>query len=129
MPLQPLAYREVDPTFPRVSTINQFFHVAQFAAYRDLGRYNARKILLARETLTEVIGRCTDFEAFQRWLQLNPPAPEDWVLPEMLGLIEQLALDRSPAEREAYRRSLYRTVKEALTEEVAAEAPAQVAWV
>ena len=127
MPPQLLAYREVDPTFPRVSTINQFFHVAQFAAYRDLGRYNARKILLARETLTEVIGRCTDFEAFQRWLHVNPPAAEDWVLPEMLGLIEQLALDRAPAEREAYRRALYRTVKEALTEEVAAEAPAQVA--
>jgi hypothetical protein len=129
MPPQLLAYREVDPTFPRVSTINQFFHVAQFAAYRDLGRYNARKILIARETLTEVVGKCADFEAFDRWLRVNPPADEDWVLPEMLGLIEQLTLDRDPAERVAYRRTLYRTIREALTEEVAAEAPARVAWV
>jgi hypothetical protein len=129
MPPQLLAYREVDPTFPRVSTINQFFHVAQFGAYRDLGRYNARKILIARETLTAAVDRCADFEAFQVWLRTNPPADEDWVLPEMLGLIEQLSLDRSPNEREAYRRQLYLTVKDALTEPVEAEAPAQVAWV
>ena len=65
MPPQLLAYREVDPTFPRVSTINQFFHVAQFTAYRDLGRFNARKVLSARATLAAEVARHESFSGFR----------------------------------------------------------------
>ncbi len=55
MPPKLLAYREIDETFPRVNTVNQFFHTAQFAAYRDLGRYNAGQIQVARERLRDAV--------------------------------------------------------------------------
>ena len=55
MPPKLLAYREIDETFPRVNTVNQFFHIAQFAAYRDLGRYNAGQIQVARERLRDAV--------------------------------------------------------------------------
>jgi hypothetical protein len=50
-PLELLSYAEGDNTFPTTSTIDQFFHTAQFKAYRDLGRHNAEVIVEARETL------------------------------------------------------------------------------
>ncbi|MFC4782912.1 hypothetical protein ACT8ZV_00425 [Nocardioides sp. MAHUQ-72] len=116
MPPQLLAYREVDPTFPRISTVNQFFHTAQFAAYRDLGRYNARKILAARSTLAAVVGGCATFVAFRGAVQagVTPEPPEAWVLPELLSLIEQLVLARVPDEQAAYAEELYATVAAAL---------------
>jgi hypothetical protein len=135
MPPQLLAYREVDPTFPRVSTVNQFFHVAQFGAYRDLGRYNARKVLTARATLAAEVERHETFFGFRAAVEEQPAGPladiaelvtsftgqepreepaEPWVLPELVALIDQLCLDRVPAERTAYGEALYATVRETL---------------
>ena len=113
MPPQLLAYREVDPTFPRVSTIDQFFHVAQFAAYRDLGRYNARKILVARENLRKAVTTPESFELFRGSLP-SKPAPDDWVLSEMADLIDQLSADRGNA-REKWADWIYSHVRYTLT--------------
>ncbi|MEV5961475.1 hypothetical protein AB0L70_06900 [Kribbella sp. NPDC051952] len=55
MPASLLAFHERYPTYPRESTLNQFFDTASFTAYRDLGRYNADQILLARRKLTEAL--------------------------------------------------------------------------
>ncbi|MCW2795839.1 hypothetical protein [Nocardioides sp.] len=135
MPPQLLAYREVDPTFPRVSTVNQFFHVAQFAAYRDLGRYNAKKILAARTTLARTVTRHPTFAAFRSALPAHEPRtglggvvdlvesltgpgapeePEAWVLTELAELVAELAGDRTPDERVAYEQELYESVRTTL---------------
>ncbi|TCC07225.1 hypothetical protein [Kribbella soli] len=55
MPASLLAFHERYPTYPRESTLNQFFDTASFVAYRNFGRYNARQILLAREKLQEAL--------------------------------------------------------------------------
>jgi hypothetical protein len=52
-PLELLSYAEGDDTFPITSTIDQFFHTAQFKAYRDLGRHNAEVVIKARTALME----------------------------------------------------------------------------
>ncbi|RYP86891.1 patatin-like phospholipase family protein [Nocardioides guangzhouensis] len=135
MPPQLLAYREVDPTFPRVSTVNQFFHVAQFAAYRDLGRFNAQKVLAARATLAAEVARHETYVGFRAAVEDGPEGPladlaelvstftgqetrqepaEPWVVPELVALIEHLCLDRVPVERAAYGEELYATVRETL---------------
>ena len=135
MPPQLLAYREVDPTFPRVSTVNQFFHVAQFTAYRDLGRFNARKVLSARATLAAEVARHESFARFRSSVAEQPAGPfaelqevvstvtgqqpreepaEPWVLPELVALIDHLCLDRVPGERAAYAQELYATVRATL---------------
>ena len=115
MPPQLLAYREVDPTFPRVSTIDQFFHVAQFAAYRDLGRYNARKILAARQHLTEAVEAHTEFRNFHSSLPAEP-GPKDWVLTELAELIEQLSADRGDDDaRRDWAQWMYADVRYTLT--------------
>jgi hypothetical protein len=143
MPPQLLAYREVDPSFPRVSTVNQFFHVAQFTAYRDLGRFNARKILAARRTLAAAVAGQPTFAGFRAAVSEAPEGPlaeiaemvstftgrppreepaEPWVLGELVELVEQLAQDRVPAERTAYAEELYATVRDTLLEDAAAPA-------
>ncbi|TDO51104.1 hypothetical protein EV651_11931 [Kribbella sp. VKM Ac-2571] len=55
MPAALLAFHERYPTYPRESTLNQFFDTASFVAYRNFGRYNARQILLARDKLQEAL--------------------------------------------------------------------------
>ncbi len=55
MPAALLAFHERYPTYPRESTLNQFFDTASFVAYRNFGRYNARQILLARQALQEAL--------------------------------------------------------------------------
>jgi hypothetical protein len=146
MPPHLLAYREIDPSFPRVSTVNQFFHVAQFTAYRDLGRYNARKILAARRTLAAAVAGHATFASFRAAVEDQPEGPfaqltelvsaftglavpeeppEPWVLEELVVLIEQLGHDRVPAQRTAYEEALYSTVRATLAEDApAAAAPA-----
>jgi hypothetical protein len=99
MPPELLAYREVDPTFPRVSTVDQFFHVAQFAAYRDLGRYNARMVLRARNVLAARMADHQTYESFRTWCAEHVDTgsdapPEDWVLAEMVSLVDQLGRSR-----------------------------------
>lgn len=64
-PLDLLSYAECDPDFPATSTIDQFFHIAQFKAYRDLGRFNARQIVIARYELAQAM-RGVGFERFRQ---------------------------------------------------------------
>ncbi|MFC6288232.1 hypothetical protein ACFP3Q_14240 [Nocardioides sp. GCM10027113] len=142
MPPQLLAYREVDPTFPRVSTVNQFFHAAQFAAYRDLGRFNARKVVAARRTLAAAVADHPTYDGFRAAVTEQPdsaiaeiaglvsmltgqgPAeepPAGWVLSELVSLVEQLAADRVAADRPAYRQRVYDQVRATLAEHPPAE--------
>jgi hypothetical protein len=116
MPPQLLAYREVDPTFPRVSTLDQFFHAAQFAAYRDLGRYNARKILTARRRLVDCVAQHPTYASFKAAVEADggPDSAEPWVLPELVSLIDQLVLDRVESERSDYAEELYVAVRSIL---------------
>ena len=136
MPPQLLAYREVDPTFPRVSTVNQFFHVAQFAAYRELGRYNARMIQRARLVLAERVAEHPTYQSFR----LSGAAPENapepgeageavgeypaerWVLDELINLVEQLGRSR-PGEVD-YEEWAYAEVRRILAAGGSAPAPA-----
>jgi hypothetical protein len=112
MPPHLLAYREVDRTFPRVSTVNQFFHVAQFAAYRDLGRFNASMLVAARRTLVDALGRFETYADFVGARQEAARAPTgrraDWVLDELVDLVEQLARQR-PVD--GYREAVYAQVR------------------
>lgn len=55
MPAALLAFHERNPSYPRVSTLDQFFDTATFVAYRNLGRYNALEILMARQKLIETL--------------------------------------------------------------------------
>ncbi|MFC5177817.1 hypothetical protein [Nocardioides taihuensis] len=112
MPPKLLAYREVDPTFPRVSTINQFFHLAQFEAYRDLGRYNGRRIRTARRQLATATATHAQFTAFRDWV--SEVEPDGWVYAELVTLVERLADDQPAAERPAYQEWLYGQVRETL---------------
>lgn len=54
-PLQLLSYAECDEEYPATSTVDQFFHTAQFKAYRDLGRFNGRQIVIARHVLAQAM--------------------------------------------------------------------------
>jgi hypothetical protein len=65
-PLELLSYAEYDHTFPITSTVNQFFHTAQFSAYRDLGRYNARELVKARDALGDATARNISLGEFMR---------------------------------------------------------------
>ncbi|WP_372729720.1 hypothetical protein, partial [Nocardioides sp.] len=111
MPPTLLAYREVDPSFPRVNTVNQFFHVAQFSAYRDLGRFNATQILAARRTLTDAVAAATCYVDYCAAL----PDDSDWAPVELAALIDQLAADLPTAEQPAYAEELYAEVRATLT--------------
>lgn len=112
MPPHLLAYREVDRTFPRVSTVNQFFHVAQFAAYRDLGRFNAGTMIAARRTLVRALAEHATYAEFagshQKASRKQTRRRPDWVLDELVGLIEQLARQRP---QDGYREAVYAQVR------------------
>ncbi len=60
MPAALLAFHERYPTYPRESTLNQFFDTASFVAYRNFGRYNARQILRARGRLEDALNVLLD---------------------------------------------------------------------
>ena len=104
-------------------------------AYRNLGRFNARKVLSARATLVAEVARHETFSGFRAAVEDQPAGPfaelaevvstftgqqpreepaEPWVLPELVALIDQLSLDRVPSERVAYAEELYATVRATL---------------
>ncbi len=111
MPPKLLAYREIDATFPRVNTVNQFFHIAQFAAYRDLGRYNAGQIQVARERLRDAV------EPYETYVAFEPtamPDEENWAPAELADLIDKLVLARPAPERHDYAQAVYASVRDTL---------------
>ncbi|WP_410792298.1 hypothetical protein [Kribbella sp. C-35] len=84
MPAALLAFHERYPTYPRESTLNQFFDTASFVAYRNFGRYNARQILLAREklqdALDELLAIADDADLDE---QLKAMATGHWAITEL----------------------------------------------
>ena len=88
-----LAHREFDPQFPHTSTVDQFFDVATYKAYRDLGRYNAHEIKRGRKALREALGAAAGLP------QLPPDkdAPGRWAIRDFL----RVAKDLDVAERTA----------------------------
>jgi hypothetical protein len=128
MPPQLLSYREVDATFPRVSTVDQFFHVAQFAAYRNLGRYNARMVVQARAELARRVQEHPTYESFRSWcagqaLAAPGTPPVHWVLGELVSLVDQLG--RAHPRDPAYPEWAYRQLR-AILADVPVTAPAPV---
>lgn len=103
MPLRLLSYREVDRTFPRVTTLNQFFHLAQYTAYRDLGRYNARQLVDARQALKKAVEDAADLST------LAAHSSSNWAIGELVRLIQDTATRTDLTEDETYRlvRSVY----------------------
>lgn len=88
MPAALLAFHERYPTYPRESTLNQFFDTASFVAYRNFGRYNARQILLAREklgdTLNELLDAIIDDAELDKRLKAMAVDPErHWAIAEL----------------------------------------------
>jgi hypothetical protein len=55
MPAALLAYRELNASYPRIGTVDQFFDTATYVAYRDLGRYNATQVRVARVELIRLL--------------------------------------------------------------------------
>ena len=66
MPAALLAFRETHASFPRVSTLNQFFDTSTFVAYRNLGRFNARVIREARRELVATLGLHAELQRVHR---------------------------------------------------------------
>ena len=81
-PADLLAYAETDPSFPSTSTMDQFFHTAQFTAYRDLGRYNARELVEARTALLDAVEESPDLTT------LRVHSDEHWSIRSVLKLVE-----------------------------------------
>ncbi len=115
MPPKLLAYREIDETFPRVNTVNQFFHTAQFAAYRDLGRYNAGQIQVARDRLREAVTPHSGYPDFRDQVVSDENQDEhDWAPAELTDLIDKLVLARPSTQRTAYAQDVYDAVRSTL---------------
>ncbi len=112
MPPKLLAYREIDESFPRVNTVNQFFHTAQFAAYRDLGRYNAGQIQVARERLRDAVTPHLIYPHFRAAvLGDQDPDEDDWAPTELVDLIDKLVLARPSTQRDEYADRVYDEVR------------------
>ncbi|MFF0268284.1 hypothetical protein [Kribbella sp. NPDC004536] len=87
MPAGLLAFHERYPTYPRESTLNQFFDTASFVAYRNFGRYNAGQILLAREKLLEALTDLLVLDAaalYQKLVEMAADPQGHWVMAELL---------------------------------------------
>ncbi|TCC30464.1 hypothetical protein [Kribbella sindirgiensis] len=83
MPAALLAFHERYPTYPRESTLNQFFDTASFVAYRNFGRYNARQILLARQKLQAALTELLAIPDATLDEQLKAMAGDHWVIAEL----------------------------------------------
>ena len=103
LPAALLAFRETHPSFPRVSTLNQFFDTSTFVAYRNLGRFNARVIREARTELVTALRRYTNFGAFA-----NIEEPH-WAVREIADQVKRIEHDVRG------RQGLYELVRAALT--------------
>ena len=81
-PADLLAYAETDPSFPSTSTVDQFFHTSQFAAYRDLGRYNACELVDARTALLRAVEDSPDLAT------LRLRSDTHWSVESVLKLVD-----------------------------------------
>jgi hypothetical protein len=88
MPQGLLSYAEIDLTYPSTSTLNQFFHTAQFKAYQDLGRHNAAEIVEARNALRVALEGQPSLDAFHK--AANAPDAH-WALVSLAALITDVA--------------------------------------
>ena len=84
-PTRLLAHREIDSEFPHTSTVDQFFDVSTFEAYRDLGRHNARLIKDGRQALARALDRS---QGDQKPVSV-PDGPGDWAVREFLSLANE----------------------------------------
>lgn len=111
MPAALLAFHERNPSYPRVSTLDQFFDTATFVAYRNLGRYNAREILTARQKLIETLAILIEIDDAQTLEDtLTELAPSHWVVHELARAARGAAgsdLDKIAAYCKAVRASLH----------------------
>ena len=82
-PLELLSYAECD-SFPTTSTIDQFFHTAQFKAYRDLGRHNARQVIEGRAAVTKALAAAPTWQQFQALAALKDA---HWAVVTLQGLL------------------------------------------
>jgi hypothetical protein len=90
-----LAHREIDREFPATSTLDQFFDTSTYLAYRDLGRYNAAQIHVARADLQTRVQNSADVADFLATVAREDDPP--WVAAAFAALLDQ----RPPAEQEA----------------------------
>lgn len=102
MPAALLAFRETHPSFPRISTLNQFFDTSTFVAYRDLGRFNAQVIRAARRELKEVLVEKPTFEA------LGGIAYPHWAVAQIASQIRRIETSTEA------RQGLYELVRQAI---------------
>jgi hypothetical protein len=101
MPQNLLAFRETHADFPHVSTLDQFFDTSSFIAYRGMGRYNAREILIARRTLQQLVGALRGKTPDKVSEHLNTELAEDdchWVVQELRDALRW----RSPDEWDTF---------------------------
>ena len=82
-PLQLLSYAECDQDYPTTSTVDQFFHTAQFKAYRDLGRFNGRQIVIARHVLATAMHETS----WPDFAELAKAADAHWVVKSAARLL------------------------------------------
>lgn len=101
MPASLLAFHERYPSYPRESTLNQFFDTASFVAYRNLGRYNARQILLARrrlrEALTELVAIADSAQLKKRLSAMACARSAHWAIIELSRAAHSAAMPDSPS--------------------------------
>jgi hypothetical protein len=82
MPQRLLAFHEGQQDYPRASTLNQFFDVATFQAYRDLGRDSARELVEARTLLVQFLSDLPPTQA-QILARLDLLKDQHWVFEEL----------------------------------------------
>lgn len=82
-PLQLLSYAECDEEYPATSTVDQFFHTAQFKAYRDLGRFNGRQIVIARHALAAAMHQ----RSWPDFVKLSNSEDAHWVVKSAARLL------------------------------------------
>ena len=115
MPSELLAFREDHPDFPRITTTDQFFDVGTFVAYRDLGRYNATEILLARlalrATLSTLLTSGVDTVAQLAVVAADPES--HWVVAELSAA--RLALRVADEQLTPFLRAVQEAVPERAT--------------
>jgi len=112
MPQRLLAFHEGHQTFPRESTLDQFFDVATFTAYRDLGRHSTREIVAARAMLVEQLPSLIALPASALEARLEAMADHDWVFAELLRGVRDISRGHGTEFCRAVLTSLHRPADE-----------------